>query len=75
MQKKGVFHHTDFKSRYFGVIRGKPGLILGLKCTLMDAIGRQISITMTSGLLGLEKQGGFPEPRNPDITFGSHGRR
>ena len=28
----------------------------------MDAIGRQISVKITSGLLGSEKQGGFPDP-------------
>ena len=32
----------------------------------MDAIGRQISVTMTSGLLGSEKQGVF---RNPGIRI------
>ena len=37
--KKGEFRHTDLGNRHFGVIWGKPGLIIGLKCTLMDAIG------------------------------------
>ena len=41
-------------------------MILGLKCLLMDAIGRQIGVTMTSGLLGSEKQGVF---RNPGIRI------
>jgi hypothetical protein len=41
----------------------------------MDAIGRQIGVKMTSGLLRTEKQGFFLEPRDPDMIFGYHGGR
>jgi len=40
----------------------------------MDANGRQIGTKMTSGLVWSEKRGGSGI-RDPDITFGSHGRR
>jgi len=71
--KKGEFRHTVFRNRHFEVILGKLAEIPGLKFTLMDAIGRQIRFKMTYGLLGTEKQG-FSGSRDPDITFGSHGR-